>query len=260
MSPPPDRDPLPTRVQDVSPLPDSYHATLAAGLSEIAGAALSAAELDRIAGHARLLRAWNEAINLTAVRDPEGIAREHVLDSLTALPILREARVSEVLDLGSGGGFPGLPLAIALPARHALLVESVGKKARFLSTVVDALGLADRVRVAATRAETLAADPHHRGRWPAVVARAVTDLSELAELSLPLLQVGGALVAWKREPIEAEAGRAHPALSKLGGRLVACRKVTVPGLEDHVLAVVEKVAETPANFPRDPAARKRKPL
>jgi 16S rRNA (guanine527-N7)-methyltransferase len=233
---------------------------LRAGLPAISGADLSDAQLEALDAHVRLLAAWNAAINLSGIRDPAAIALEHVLDSLTALPILRRADVTEFLDLGSGAGYPGLPLAVTLPAARALLVESVGKKARFLAVVAEALGLSDRVRVAATRAETLAADPHHRGRWPAVVARAVCDLTELAELSLPLLVVGGALVAWKKTTQDGELDQAERALPFLGGRVAAREPVTVPGLEDHVLLVIEKVDRTPAEFPRDPAARRSRPL
>jgi 16S rRNA (guanine527-N7)-methyltransferase len=149
---------------------------------------------------------------------------------------------------------------VALPARRALLVESVGKKARFLATAIDATGMRGRVAVAATRAETLAADPHHRGSWQAVTVRAVAEMAELVELALPLLSVGGLLVAWKRRPAEEELARAHGAIHQLRGRLIRLEPVTVPGLEDHVLAVVEKIGETPDQYPRDPAARRRRPL
>jgi 16S rRNA (guanine527-N7)-methyltransferase len=204
--------------------------------------------------------AWNQAINLSGIREPGAIALEHVLDSLAAVPFMRRAGVEEFLDLGSGGGYPGLPLAVALPARRALLVESVGKKARFLATAVECLDIHDRVHVAATRAETLAADPHHRGQWQAVTARALTGMSELVELALPLLMVGGLLIAWKRRPAEEELEKAGMALHRVGGRVVRLEAITVPGLEDHVLAVVEKIAETPPQFPRDPAVRRRQPL
>jgi 16S rRNA (guanine527-N7)-methyltransferase len=223
-------------------------------------AALTPAQLEGIGDHVRLLMAWNQAINLTGIREPGAIALEHVLDSLTAVSFLRRAGVSEFVDLGSGGGFPGLPLAVALPARRALLVESVGKKARFLATAAECIGIHDRVHIAATRAETLAADPHHRGQWQAVTARAVAGMSELVELALPLLMVGGLLVAWKRRPAEPELEMARMALHRVGGRVVRLEAVTVPGLEDHVLVVIEKVGETPAQFPRDPAARRRHPL
>lgn len=259
-APPPVRDPLPTRVSGLPPLPAGYEEVLGAGLPAIEGEGISADARAAIDGHVRLLLAWNEAVNLSGIRAPEAIAREHVLDSLTALPLLRRAGIAEFVDLGSGGGYPGLPLAVALPARRALLVESIGKKARFLAAAVAALGLADRVAVAGTRAESIAADPRHRGHWQAVVSRAVADLTELSELALPLLRGGGVLVAWKRRPLDEELSRAARAVRQLGGRVVACEAVALPGLEDHVLAVVEKVAATPPEFPRDPAARRRRPL
>lgn len=256
LTPPPGRDPLPTCVKDLEPLPDAYLTTVRAGLP----IELSAAQTGAIEDHVRLLMAWNRAINLSGIRDPETIAREHVLDSLAAVPLLREAGIDEFVDIGSGGGYPGLPLAVALPARRALLVELIAKKARFLAVAVEVAGVGDRVNVEAARAETLALDPAHRGRWKAVVARAVADLSELAELSLPLLRPGGLLVAWKRRPIDEEVARAARAVPRLGGRLAGLEVVSVPGLEDHVLAVVEKVAETPGEFPRNPAARRSRPL
>jgi 16S rRNA (guanine527-N7)-methyltransferase len=257
----------------LAPLPQSYWDTIRAGLPAIAAGsgsgsgsgsgddpAVSEAQLRVIGDHVRLLMAWNGAINLSGIRGPELIARDQVLDSLTALPLLRRAGAQEFLDIGSGGGFPGLPLAVALPARRALLVESVGKKARFLTTAVEAMGLGDRVAVAATRAETLAADPRQRGHWQVVMARAVADMTDLAELALPLLQIGGLLVAWKRQPVNDELARADSAIHQLRGRLIRLQPVVVPGLEEHVLVVVEKVAETPREFPRDPAARRRRPL
>jgi 16S rRNA (guanine527-N7)-methyltransferase len=264
-APPPGREPLPTCVRGLPPLPPEYGAVLEATLPAIAAAgaaeaALSDAARRAIDDHVRLLLAWNEAINLSGIREPGAIALEHVLDSLTALPLLRRAGVDELVDLGSGAGYPGLPLAAALPARRALLVDSVAKKARFIETAVQATGLAPRVAVAAARAESLAADPHHRGRWQAVVARAVAELAELAELGLPLLAPGGILVAWKRLPCDEELARAQRVAPELGGRLSACHTVVVPGLEDHALAVIEKIAPTPAQYPRQPAVRHRRPL
>jgi 16S rRNA (guanine527-N7)-methyltransferase len=255
----PEREPLPTRIEGLPPLPDDYRAVLSAGLAQIgtAGLVLDDEQLAAIDGHVRLLLAWNDAINLTAVRVPDAIAREHVLDSLTALPLLRHAGIAEFIDYGSGGGYPGLPLAVALPAKRALLVESVGKKARFLEAAAVATGLSERVEVAPLRLESLARDNRHRGRWPAVVVRAVADLSELAELSLPVLRVGGLLVAWKRWPFEEELEASRLPLHRLGGRLVDVEAVTVTGLEDHVLVVIEKTSPTHPEYPRNPAVRRR---
>lgn len=265
------RDPLPTDVDLLPELSAGYDATLDAGLQSI-GLTLGAAAKQAIADHVRLLLAWNEAINLTAIRDQIAIAREHVVDSLTVVPLLADRPERAILDLGSGGGFPGLPLAIALRAERVLLVESVGKKARFLATVVDALELRPRVGVAATRAETLARDPHHRGRWPVVTARAVGPLAELLELAAPLSPSGGILVAWKRRRDDGDRGDGGPtvgtpgewdaavrAAGTLGWAVPVAHRVDAPGLADHVLVVVVKTAPTPPGFPRDPADRKRRP-
>jgi len=253
-----EREPLPTRVEGLPPLPAEFTATLEAGLGAL-HLVLPAATREAIEDHVRLLLAWTTAINLTAIRDPAAVAREHVLDSLSALPVLHREGVDALLDLGSGGGFPGLPLALALPARRALLVESVAKKARFLATVTAALGIDDRVAVAAARAEALAADPHQRAAWPAVVVRAVAPLAELAELALPLLRPDGLLVAWKRRPLEAELARAAPALAAVGGGEPEVVPSGVTGLEDHVLVLVRRVRPTPARYPRPPAERARHP-
>jgi 16S rRNA (guanine527-N7)-methyltransferase len=270
------RDPLPTDVTDLPRLPAGYDDVVAEGLAAL-GLTLDEATLAAIADHVRLLLAWTVAINLTAIREPVAAAREHVLDSLTALPLLRSRNTSDLLDIGSGGGFPGIPLALALPRARTVLVESVGKKATFLAAVLDALELRPRVAVAATRAETLAADPHHRGRWSTVVVRAVGPLAELAELSLPLLAPGGVMVAWKRQgedrrqhrgspdgpdgpggrDLGAEIGAAEPVIAALGGGRPRVEPVAVAGLLDHVLVVIEKVGPTPAGYPRDPATRRR---
>lgn len=253
------REPLPSRVDGLPGLPDAVRAILDAGLPAVGLADLPPPARTALEDHLRLLFAWNAAINLTAIRDPEAAARLHLLDSLAAVPLLRARGIDALIDLGSGGGFPGLPIAIALPARRALLVDSVAKKARFIATVASALGLEDRVEAFAGRVETLAADRHHRERWPAVVARAVGGLPELVELALPLLAPGGVLVAWKRRPADAELAAAGTALDALGGARPEVVDIGVPGLEEHVLVIVEKVHPTPPGYPRDPADRKRRP-
>jgi 16S rRNA (guanine527-N7)-methyltransferase len=223
------------------------------------GVQLSPAEREAIAGHLRLLLAWNGSINLTAIRDPEDAAVAHVVDSLTALPVLRSRRVQRFVDLGSGGGFPGLPLAVALPAERALLVDSVGKKVRFLQAAAAALELEGRVATRAGRAETLAHEDGHRERWPAVTARAVAALPDLVELCFPLLEPGGILVAWKRGEIDAELASADRAVAAMGGGALETHAVPVPALAGHRLVLVTKGGRTPSRFPRDPAARRRDP-
>lgn len=212
-----------------------------------------------IDGHVRLLLAWNEAINLTAITDPAAIARLHVADSLAAVPLIATLRHATILDLGSGGGFPGLPLAAVLPDARVTLVESVGKKSAFLATAVTALGLAGRVSVVTRRAETLPAS-----RWDIVTARAVGSLAELVELSLPLLVVGGHLLAWKRGDLTAELAAGGRAAAALGGD--APTSVSYPvelaaaaDLAGHRIVTIRKARPTPDGYPRDPATRRRQP-
>ena len=272
-----EREPLPTRVRDLPPMAAGelagIQASLAAGLAALGLSGLAPDVRTRLIDHVRLLLAWNEAINLTAIRTPEAAIREHVLDSLAAVPVLRGRALGALLDLGSGGGFPGIPLALALPARQALLVESVAKKAAFLSAAAGIVAggpAGPAIDVYAGRSEALAADRRHRERWPAVVARAIAPLAELAELALPLVAPGGLLVTWKRRQLEDEPGRsgllstelaaAGPALDRLGGGAVTIEPVPVVGLEDHVLVVIEKAAPSSRGYPRDPARRRNRPI
>jgi len=252
------REPLPTRVEDTPDLPAAYHAALDTGLAAL-DLTLTPAARAAIDGHARLLLAWTSAINLTAIRDPSAVAVAHVVDSLTAATLLRELGVDQLLDLGSGGGYPGLPLAAALPADRALLIEPVAKKANFLSVAAAATGLADVVEAAPVRAEALAADSRHRGRWPAVTVRAVASLADLVELAFPLLAPGGCLVAWKRGDLSAELAAAERAIDALGGGTLVVRAVDIPGLDGHRLVVATPRGRVPSGYPRDPAARKRRP-
>lgn len=265
------RAPLPTRVEDLPDLPPTYDAALDDGLRELR-LELPASARRAIADHVRLLLAWTAAINLTAVRVPAAVARLHVIDSLTAAELLRAAGVRRFLDLGSGGGFPGLPLALALPADRALLVDSVAKKVRFLEAAIGAIGAGDpgvpgRIVAGAARAEQLARDPAHRERWDAVTARAVAGLPELVELALPLVRVGGSLVAWKRgvpgsgpgmgRALEAEIAAADPVLELAGGRRIEIHDPGVRSLPGHVLVVVRKASPTDPRYPREPRLRHR---
>jgi 16S rRNA (guanine527-N7)-methyltransferase len=250
-------EPLPTRVEETTDLPADYDAALVAGLAAL-GFSLSPQARAAIDGHARLLLAWTQAINLTAIREPGAVALAHVVDSLSALPILRERGVDRFIDLGSGGGYPGLPLAAGLPAARALLLEPIRKKAGFLSTVIEAIGLAGTVEAAPVRAEALAADRRHRGRWPAVTARAVAGLAELLELAVPLLEPGGVLVAWKRGDLEDEWRAAERALDALGGASLEARPVSIPGLAGHCLVLATAGRSTPSAYPRDPGVRRRR--
>jgi 16S rRNA (guanine527-N7)-methyltransferase len=227
-----------------------------------------------IDAHARLLLAWNAAINLTALRDPEQVARSHVLDSLLAVPELAARGPRSVLDLGSGGGFPGLPLAAALPVERVGLVDSIGKKARFLSVAAAAVGGAitatdpragaPEITALAERAEDLADEPGHRAGWDMVVARAVGSVSEVAELGLPLAAGGGHIAMWKRDAgdgqLQREVADAQRVSQAAGGgalRVIHLSAAESIGLPGHCLVLVEKIRPTPDRYPRPASERRR---
>ncbi len=252
-SPTPLRDPLPDDAATLPPLPAAVR-----GLVEAGGAAwdvtLDERMLAALDAHARLLLAWTSAINLTSVRDPERLAVAHVLDSLSAVPLIRRwvGGAPRLADIGSGGGYPGLPLAIVLPASRAVLIESVGKKARFLEVAATAVGRAlgghgAVLEVERGRAEALAGPGGRRASFDLVTVRAVGSLARVAELGLPLLRPGGLLVAWKRDggdgALRAEVDAARPTITRLGGTAPRVEPVSAPpgitGLEGHRLVLVQ---------------------
>ena len=252
------RAPLPARADGLPVLPAAFQVALDDGLDAL-GIPLSAAQRTVIEDHARLLLAWNAGINLTAITDPRGIAVLHVLDSLSAVVPIRASGARSLLDLGSGSGYPGIPLAAVLPLERVLLVESVAKKARFLQAVVDACGLADRVSVAALRAETLASQTGQRDAWDVVTARAVGSLGDLVELAFPLLVRGGLLVAWKRGKIDRELAGARRAIAALGGGTIERHPAGLDTLADHQLVIARRSGQVPGHYPRDPRVRQREP-
>ena len=239
------------------------------------GLELPAGIHDALDVQARLLLAWNSAINLSALRSPEQIARGHVLDSLAAVAIARRLGGTRLLDLGSGAGYPGLPLALALPATECALVDSVAKKARFLTAASNAATAAltaageppPMFDTLAERAESLARRPGQRAHWQLVSARAVGSLAEVGELGLPLLARGGHLLVWKRDTgdgrLAHEIDAARAMLRAAGGGLPRLERLPIVeelGLTGHLLVVVEKRGPTPDRFPRPPAERRRSVL
>jgi 16S rRNA (guanine527-N7)-methyltransferase len=203
---------------------------------------------------AMLLEASGQ-FNLTAIRDPEEAWVRHVFDALTLLPYLLGAEVRLVVDVGPGGGVPGVPLAIALPAVRFTLLEATGKKARFLEQVASALDLAN-VQVVHGRAEEAGQDRKaHRERYDAAIGRAVGPLAVLAELTVPLVRVGGLVLAIKGRRAEAEIAEASGALRVLHCGVARCDRTPT-----GTVVVLEKNGPTPRIYPRRPGEPKRAPL
>ena len=203
---------------------------------------------------------WNAKFNLTAIRDVEGIRIKHFLDSLSTVLAWKTTPPARLIDIGTGAGFPGLVLKILYPAMRLTLVESVGKKATFCQHIIKTLGL-ENVEVLTLRAEDVGQMPFHREKYDWAVARAVAAMPVLAEYLLPLVKVGGGILAQKGESGPAEAQSAEKAFKLLGGELRHLVKVELPGVADErYLVVVEKVAATPPNYPRRAGMPSQKPL
>ena len=222
------------------------------------GPALPAAFGDRVEAFVALLLDANARMNLTRIVKPEAVARLHLLDALSALPLLDAVAPSSALDLGSGGGVPGIVLAIARPEMSWTLVDSTRKKADALRGFVAALGLGN-VSVIAERAEILGRDPAHRERVDLVAARACAALPILAEYALPLVRIGGTVLAWKGLVGDAELRSGREAAAELGGE-IEVRETGLAALGDHRFVVMHKVAATPHRFPRRPGEPARQPL
>ncbi|MCS6882124.1 MAG: 16S rRNA (guanine(527)-N(7))-methyltransferase RsmG [Oscillochloridaceae bacterium] len=222
------------------------------------GLPLNADQLRQFARYADELLAWNARTNLTAITDRPAIYVRHFLDSL-ALARFWGPPPATLADIGTGAGFPGVPLKILHPPLALTLIESVGKKTAFLTHLITTLGLT-QVRVVTGRAEALGRDPGERERYDVVTARAVADLRVLAEYAMPLLRVGGLLLAPKGADVAGEVEEARRAMALLGGTIERVVPIELPGVEPRTLVVARKVAPTDPRYPRAVGIPARRPL
>jgi len=229
-------------------------------LKSLFGWDLNPSQIHAFDWYEKELLLWNERFNLTAIRHPEGIRSKHFLDSITCALVMNGKRSGSLIDVGTGAGFPGIPLKILLPQLKLTLVESIGKKADFCQHVITHLGL-DGASVIQGRAEELGQNQAHRERYDWAVARAVANMNVLSEYLLPLVKVGGLMIAQKGEAGPAEAQMAANAFRILGGHLRIIRKVEIPGIaEERYLIAIDKVAVTPSTYPRRTGLPSKKPL
>jgi len=221
---------------------------------------LSGRQVMALVTYEKELLEWNQKFNLTAIRDSESIRTKHFLDSFSCVLAWKASPPNQLIDVGTGAGFPGVPLKILYPSLKLTLVESVGKKAMFCQHIVRVLGL-ENVEVIQCRAEDLGQKPEHREKYEWAVARAVAGLNVLSEYLIPLVKVGGTMLAQKGESGPAEAQSAEEAMKLLGGKLKQLIRVNLPGVvDDRYLVLVEKVAASPPKYPRKPGIPMKQPL
>lgn len=250
------------------PLEVLQHGARALGLS------LTAEHLKSFGVYMAELQEWNQRFNLTAITDSAEIQRKHFLDSMSCLlvlsesetflgdtvPVRKSARRLWFCDVGSGAGFPGLVLKIMLPEVKMTLIEATRKKCEFLAHVADRMGLCD-VEIVHARAEDLGQAPEYRAQYDVALSRAVAPLRVLAEYCLPLLRVGGRMVAQKGADAQQEIAEASEAFATLGGAVTAVKPVQLPDVAgDRYLVVASKQAPTPPAYPRRPGMPSKRPL
>ena len=207
---------------------------------------------------------WNKKINLTAITDYSSVQVKHFLDSLTITLALSEEAVARpdfnVVDIGSGAGFPGLPLKILFPRPRLVLLEPTTKKITFLQHIVRKLEL-ENVEVLNSRAEEAAHLPLYREQFALVLSRAVALLPTLVELTLPFCRIGGGFIAQKKGEVEQEATRAEEAIAVLGGKIDQIRKIELEEFSDaRYLVIIDKICPTPGKYPRRAGLPKRRPI
>jgi 16S rRNA (guanine527-N7)-methyltransferase len=243
---------------------------LQAGALEL-GFSLTARQLEQFQRYFEMLVDWNSRVNLTAITGYEAVQVRHFLDSLSVGAVLVKLRSQanpgeaapgkiSLADIGTGAGFPGVPLKILWPHAELTVADSIGKKTAFLSALCLELGLAG-VEVVTARAEEMGQDKRHRGRYDVVTARAVASLPVLCEYCLPLAKVGGVMLAPKKGDISQELREAEKSAKLVGGGRPHAHEVKLPGEEEaRVVVAVRKVKPTPPGYPRRVGLAKQRPL
>ncbi|MBQ7096385.1 MAG: 16S rRNA (guanine(527)-N(7))-methyltransferase RsmG [Clostridia bacterium] len=208
----------------------------------------------------QMLLKTNEVMNLTAITEPYEMMKKHYWDSIYPLSLGCFEKGEKVIDVGCGGGFPSMPLKLMEQDLDMTLMDSLQKRLTFLDGVIEALQL-QKIRTLHLRAEDAGKNPAHREQYDKAVSRAVAELSKLCEYCLPLVKVGGALIAYKGATAEEELERARGAIGQLGGKVEKLHLYTLPEEEDkRGIIIIRKVRPTPKQFPRNPKQIKDKPL
>jgi 16S rRNA (guanine527-N7)-methyltransferase len=232
------------------------------------GIPLDAQQLAQFEVYYRGLVEWNEKFNLTAITDYVEVQVKHFLDSLVALPLIAEefsepvppARSLRLLDVGTGAGFPGIPLKIVAPTLQVTLMDGTGKKTLFLREMIAVLGLSN-IEAVQGRAEEMGSDVNYRGQFDLVTARAVAALNTLVEYLLPLVRRGGMAVVYKGTSAPQEVSEARKAIDLLGGEIIRLAPSKVPFLEEQrYILLIKKQRPTPDRFPRPQGLPRKKPL
>lgn len=228
--------------------------------SKTLGLDLSHKDVQKFKKYKELLKEWNKKINITAITEDDEIDIKHFLDSLTPWPTNLFNGKKKVIDIGTGGGFPGVPLKIVNEDLDITLLDSLNKRINFLKEVILALDL-EGVQAVHGRAEELSRKKPHRESFDITISRAVASLDTLSEYCIPFVKVGGYFISMKGSDIEEELQNSLNAINTLGGKLIEKKIVQVPESDiQHSLIIIEKVRHTPSKYPRGGGHPRKNPL
>ena len=222
------------------------------------GIEISDEKLELFSKLAYLLVEQNKTMNLTAITDPDGIAVKHFADSVSALSAYEFSQGAKVLDVGTGAGFPSIPLLIARPDLNMTMIDSTAKKLKYVASTVEELGLV--AEVLHTRAEEAGQNKEYRESFDIVCSRAVAALNVLCEYCLPFVKVGGVFLAMKGAKAQEEIADAKNAIKTLGGQIVDEKSFTLSDGGERTIVVIKKISHVPPKYPRVSAQIAKKPL
>lgn len=228
--------------------------------AESFGIQLTVQQKDQFFEYYRLLVQWNEFMNLTAITEMEEVMEKHFVDSLALSKAAEVGKIETLIDVGTGAGFPGIPLKIAYPHLRVVLLDSLNKRVKFLSTVIETLGLTN-IQAVHGRAEDAARQKAYREQFDAAVSRAVANMASLSEYCLPFIKVGGVFVPYKSGNIEEELKDAGKAVKTLGGTIRRVEKFQLPDTDiERSLVLIKKTERTDKRYPRKAGLPSKEPI